>query len=123
MGGGQYERIYHREGFFVEALFGNVGINRYWGPNAVPGESASFTTLLGGGLDTPINKHFAIRVQGDYRYENLALIQAVTNTTPYRVPGLPKEFCQLFCWPGLDSTPRFLFLHAGTQTRAKPGRE
>jgi len=92
MGGGQYERTYHREGLLVEALFGNVGINRYWGPNAVPGESASFTTLLGGGLDTPINKHFAIRVQGDYRYENLALIQAVTNTTPYRVPGLPKNF-------------------------------
>ena len=31
MGGGQYERIYHREGLFVEALFGNVGMNRYWG--------------------------------------------------------------------------------------------
>ena len=91
MGGGRYKRTFHRERLFVEALFGDVGMNRDWGPNAQPGESTSFTTLLGGGLDTPLSKHFALRIQGDYRNENLALIQA-TSLAPYRVPGLPQNF-------------------------------
>jgi hypothetical protein len=91
MGGGQYERTFHRERFFVEALFGYLGMNHDWGPNAQAGESASFTTLLGGGLDTPLNKHFDLRIQGDYRYENLALVQAASSV-PYRVPGLPQNF-------------------------------
>jgi hypothetical protein len=92
MGGGQYERRFHRERWFVEALFGDVGMNRYWGPNAHPGMTASFTTLFGGGLDTPLNRHFAIRVQGDYRFSNLALIQSTSFTQPYRIPGLPQNF-------------------------------
>ena len=104
MGGGQYERTFHRERWFVEALFGDVGMNRYWGPNAHPGATASFTTLFGGGLDTPLNRHFAIRVQGDYRYENLALIQSTDWTLPYRVPGLPQNFASLST--GLVWTPR-----------------
>src|ERR1700761_9327377 len=29
MGGGQYERTFRRERWFVEALFGDVGMNRY----------------------------------------------------------------------------------------------
>ncbi len=91
MGGGQYERAFHRETLFVEALFGDVGMNRYWGPNAVAGESASFTTLLGGGIDTPLNKHFALRIQGDYRYGNLALVEPIS-LVPYRIPGLPHNF-------------------------------
>jgi hypothetical protein len=90
-GGGQYEHALFRERLFVEALFGDVGMNRYWGPDAQRGESASFTTLLGGGLDTPLNKHFALRIQGDYRYENLALVQT-GSLVPYRVPGLPHNF-------------------------------
>jgi Lipid A 3-O-deacylase (PagL) len=92
LGGGQYERTFHRERWFVEALFGDIGMNRYWGPNALPGMTASFSTLFGGGLDTPLNRHFAIRVQGDYRYSNLALIQSTSFTLPYRVPGLPQNF-------------------------------
>jgi hypothetical protein len=91
MGGGQYERTFHRERLFVEALFGYLGMNRDWGPNAQAGGSASFTTLLGGGLDTPLSKHFDFRIQGDYRYENLALAQA-GSLVPYRVPGLPQNF-------------------------------
>jgi hypothetical protein len=92
MGGGQYERTVHRERLFVEALFGDVGMNRYWGPNAHAGMTASFSTQLGGGFDTPLNRHFALRVQGDYRFSNLALIYAVNATEPYRVPGLPQNF-------------------------------
>ena len=92
LGGGQYEGMFHRERGFVEALFGDVGMNRYWGPKGQPGMTASFVTQLGGGLDTPLNDHFAIRVQGDYRFSNLALIQSTSWTQPYRVPGLPQNF-------------------------------
>ena len=92
MAGGQYERNFHRERWFVKALFGDMVINRDWGPNAHPGEAVSFTAQLGGGLDTPFSKHLALRIQGDYRYENLALIEATSLTVPYRVPGLPQNF-------------------------------
>ncbi len=109
MGGGQYERIFHRERLFAEALFGDVGLNRYWGPNGSPGETASFSTLVGGGIDTPINPHFALRVQGDFRYTNFALVQSTTNPVPYRIQGLPQGFGSFstgLVWtPGL-SKPR-----------------
>lgn len=92
MGGGQYERTFHRERLFAEALFGDVGLNRYWGPNGSPGETASFSTLLGGGVDTLINSHVALRVQGDWRHTNFALIQSTSWTVPYRLPGQPQNF-------------------------------
>jgi hypothetical protein len=95
MGGGEYEHTFHRERLFAEALFGDVGMNRYWGPGAHPGESASFATSLGGGFDTPVSHHFAIRVQGDYRFTNLALIEAINNAQPYRVPGQPQNFASV----------------------------
>jgi hypothetical protein len=117
-GGGQYEHALLRERIFVEALFGDVGMNRYWGPNAQRGESASFTTLLGGGLDTPLNKHFALRIQGDYRYENLALVQP-GSLYPYRVPGLPKNFGSIST--GLVWAPRLgrpSFTQASAHERA-----
>ena len=103
LGGGQYERTFQRERWFVEALFGDVGMNRYWGPNAHPGNTATFATVLGGGLDTPLNRHFAIRVQGDYRFSNLALIQSTSYTQPYRIPGLPQNFASVTA--GLVWTP------------------
>jgi len=118
MGGGQYERTFHRERLFVEALFGDVGMNRYWGPNALPGMTASFSTQLGGGLDTPLNRHFAIRVQGDYRYSNLALIQSTSYTLPYRIPGLPQNFGSFstgLVWMPSDGST------VGTQTNEPKG--
>jgi hypothetical protein len=95
MGGWEYEHTFHRERLFAEALFGDVGMNRYWGPGGHSGESASFATSLGGGLDTPVSRHFAIRVQGDYRITNLALIKAINNAQPYRVPGQPQNFASI----------------------------
>jgi len=92
MGGGQYEHTFHRERVFGQALFGDVGMNRYWGPHGTPGETASFVTQLGGGVDTPISRNFAFRVEADWRNENLALIKAVNNVQPYRLPGLPQNF-------------------------------
>ncbi len=123
MGGGQYERTFHRERLFVEALFGDVGMNRYWGPNAQRGETASFTTLLGGGLDTPLSKHFALRIQGDYRNENLALVQA-GSLDPYRVPGLPQNFGSIST--GLVWAPRLgrsSFTQASAQKRSPVASE
>ncbi len=91
-GGWQYDYRIGRETLFGEVLAGDIGINQNWGPNQVPGMTASFTTVTGGGLDTPISKRVAIRVGGDWVYENFALIESLQNTTPYRVPGLPNFF-------------------------------
>jgi hypothetical protein len=123
MGGGQYERTILRERLFVEALFGYLGMNRDWGPSAQRGESASFTTLFGGGLDTPLNKHFALRIQGDYRFENLALVQP-GSLYPYRVPGLPKNFGSIST--GLVWAPRLgrsSFTQASAQERSPVASE
>jgi hypothetical protein len=91
-GGWQYDYRFGRETLYGEVLAGDIGINQNWGPNQDPGMTASFTVLTGGGLDTPISKRFAIRVGGDFVYENFALIQSVNDTVPYRVPGLPNFF-------------------------------
>lgn len=92
MGGFQYDHRIGRETLFGQTLAGDIGINQNWGPNQDPGMTASFTTVTGGGLDTPISRRFAIRVGGDWVYENFALIESVKNTTPYRIPGLPNFF-------------------------------
>lgn len=92
MAGGQYERFLRREGFYVQALLGDGRLNQNWGPGAHPGMTASFSTLLGGGLDTPLNRHFAFRVEGDFQYANFALIQSTTYQYPYEIPGLPNYF-------------------------------
>jgi hypothetical protein len=97
LGGGQYDHKIGRETIFGEALLGDIGINRYWGPNGIPGMTASFTTVLGGGLDTPINRHFAIRVKGGWVYQNFYLISTVPTTLNQAIsyPGLPNFFGQV----------------------------
>ena len=95
VGGGQYTWHLHREALFVEGLAGDGGLNRYWGPNQAPGETASFSSIVGGGVDTPISRHFAVRVAVDYQWENFALIQSVNFTVPYRPPGLPNNFARI----------------------------
>jgi opacity protein-like surface antigen len=92
MAGGEYEYDIGRERLFGEALFGDVGLNQNWGANGSPGSSASFSTLFGGGLDTPVSKHFAIRFEGGYQYTNFALYQSLSYKFPYRIPGLPNNF-------------------------------
>lgn len=92
MAGGQYERFLHREGFFVQALLGNGGANRNWGPGGHAAMADSFSTMLGGGLDTPISRHFALRAEGDFQYSNFALVQSNTWQWPYEIAGLPNYF-------------------------------
>jgi hypothetical protein len=95
MGGGQYGRRFGREFAFVEALAGDGGINRNWGANATSGETASFATLLGGGLDTPITRRLALRIDAGYQWSNFALAPPTLPNIPYRIPGLPNNFARI----------------------------
>jgi hypothetical protein len=90
MGGGQYSKRLGRETVFAEGLVGVGGLNRNWGPNKIAGETASIATLAGGGVDTPLTKRLAFRVDGGFQYSYFAL---QTNAlVPYRIPGLPTYF-------------------------------
>ncbi len=95
MGGAQFTRRVGRESVFVEALGGDGGIGRYWGPNAAPGETASFVSVVGGGLDTPISRSLAIRVSGGYQWSNFKLINNVTSIEPIQTPGIPNNFVRI----------------------------
>jgi hypothetical protein len=90
MGGGQCNLRLHRETVFVEGLAGDGGLNRNWDEPKAPGETASFSAVLGGGLDTAISRRFAFRVDGGYQHANFALVG--NNNVPYRTPGLPNNF-------------------------------
>jgi hypothetical protein len=92
MGGGQYGRRFGREYVFTEALFGDAGLNKNWGPNQATGSQATFAILLGGGLDTPISRHFAYRVTGGFQYAYPALNQLAPPYQTYRPAGLPEYF-------------------------------
>jgi hypothetical protein len=94
MAGGQYGRRLRRESVFVEALVGDAGINADWGPNRTKAATATFVTLVGGGLDTPIARHFAYRVTGGFQYSYTDLVGPSLNT-PYRIPGLPTYFARI----------------------------
>jgi hypothetical protein len=90
LGGWQYDFRFKRETLFGHVMVGDIGINQNWGPNQHAGMTASFATLTGGGLDTPIGRRFAIRAGGDWVYENFALVQSAAFPYPYRIPGLPN---------------------------------
>ncbi len=95
LGGPQLFHRFGREAAFVEALLGDGGLPRYWGPNGAPGETASFAAVLGGGLDTPISRSLAIRVSGGYQWSNFKLINNITQIEPVQTPGLPNNFWRI----------------------------
>ncbi|MGB7266928.1 MAG: hypothetical protein WBC92_15545 [Terracidiphilus sp.] len=92
LAGWQFGHRIGKEYVFVEGLAGTGGINRNWGANASTGETASFSTMLGGGLDTPIARHISFRVSGGYEWANFALAPPTLPNIPYRIPGLPNNF-------------------------------
>jgi len=92
MGGGQYSRRLGRETVFVEGLVGVGGLNKDWGANKIAGETASIVTLAGGGVDTPLTRRIAWRVDGGFQYSYFALQSANASIIPYRIPGLPTYF-------------------------------
>ncbi len=91
LGGPQLFHRFGREAAFVEALLGDGGLPRYWGPNAAPGETASFAALVGGGLDTPISRRFAFRVSGGYQWSNFKLINNIAEIEPIQTPGHSQQ--------------------------------
>jgi hypothetical protein len=92
LAGAQYGRRLGRESVFAEALMGDISLNPDWGPNRASGEAPAFATLAGGGLDTPLARHFAYRVNGGFQYAYTALKGPPGLYTPYRIPGLPTYF-------------------------------
>ncbi|HEY3627928.1 MAG TPA: acyloxyacyl hydrolase [Terracidiphilus sp.] len=104
LAGWEYEYQLRNERVFAEALFGNSALNGNWGPNGSPGSSASFATLLGGGVDTPVTKHLAVRVEGGWQHTNFALYESASYKYPYQLPGYPKNFARVST--GLVWTPR-----------------
>jgi hypothetical protein len=91
MGGGQYTWRIGRESVYAQALMGTGGANKTWAANNAIGETASFVTFAGGGLDTPLARHIAFRVDGGYQYSYFSL-QTPVLLIPYRIPGLPTNF-------------------------------
>lgn len=105
LGGAQYEHsLGRKERVFAEALVGDGGFNRFWGPQGLPAATASFSELLGGGLDTALNPHLALRVEGGMQHTNLALIEKLSYSLPYHLAGLPNYFGRFSA--GLVWTPR-----------------
>lgn len=100
LGGAQYTWRFRRESVFVEGLGGTGGANKSWPAGGALGQTASFLSLIGGGLDTPLTRRIAFRVSGGYQYSYFALEHPVT-LVPYRIPGLPINFGRIssgFVW-------------------------
>ena len=91
MGGPQYTFRIKRESVFVEGMGGTGGASQTWPANGAQGQTASFAAVVGGGLDTPISRHFAYRIEGGYQYSYFGL-ETPIHLIPYRIPGLPTNF-------------------------------
>jgi hypothetical protein len=114
LAGGQYDYHLGKEKLFAEALFGDCALNQNWGPKQSPGSSASFASLLGGGVDTPVSRHLAVRFEGGYQYTNFTLYKSLANQQPLDSPGYPKNFARISA--GLVWTP-----HPGTHSIGENG--
>lgn len=118
MGGWQYEANIHRERLYAEALAGEGGLNGSWyqadTSNYINGNSgtiASFAEFLGGGVDTPIGRHTAFRVEGGVQHSNFDPIEPISQSrAPYHLAGIPNYFGRLsagIVWlPGSGSAVR-----------------
>ena len=95
LGGGEYGRQVGRERVFAEAFVGDVGLNRDWGPQKAPGGTAAIAMLVGGGLDTPISRHFAYRVTGGFQYVYTAFLGPPPIFLASHVDALPTYFARI----------------------------
>jgi hypothetical protein len=91
LAGGQYTWRVRREAVFVEGLMGDCGLNKNWGASQTIGQTASFSTLVGGGVDTPLTRHIGLRFSGGFEYAYFTL-GGPHIAIPYRLPGLPTNF-------------------------------
>lgn len=92
LAGAQYSHTIRKETVFAEALIGDAGLNHNWGPQGTRAAVNAFTTIIGGGLDTPITRHVAYRVNGGFQYTYTGLLTPAPDYVPYRPPGLPTYF-------------------------------
>jgi hypothetical protein len=92
LAGGQYSHTIKRETLFVEGLMGDAALNRDWGPQGSKSGTAAFTSLVGGGLDSSISRHFLYRLDGGFQYTYTSLIGPGPDFAPFRVRGLPTNF-------------------------------
>ena len=90
LGGAQFSKRIGRETIFADGLAGDGGAEKNWPANNALGQTVSFVSLVGGGLDTPISHRIAFRVSGGYQYSYFALNNK-TSLTPYRIAGLSQQ--------------------------------
>src|ERR1700721_238139 len=103
--GGDYYHHFGKETGFVEALMGDGTANKNWGADQTKAETASFSTMIGGGLDPPLPPRLAFRVQADFQYANfnpaIASLPTTTPVYPIVIHGLPNFFGRVatgFVW-------------------------
>ncbi len=100
MGGGQYEATVHRERFYAEALVGDGGLNGNWYiadakgyQYGNTGTTASLAEFLGGGIDTPVSGHTAIRIEGGVQHSGFVPLDPIAQGGyPFRPNGIPNYF-------------------------------
>lgn len=99
MGGAQYEREIHRERFYGEALLGEGTLNGNWFKADATGYAyghtgmtASLAEFFGGGADTPVSHHFAVRVEGGVQHSDFVPIHPQPHPVPYHLDGVPNYF-------------------------------
>jgi hypothetical protein len=99
MGGAQYEAMIHRERFYAEALVGEGTVNGNWFKAdssgyvyGHTGMTASLAEFLGGGIDTPVSHHIAIRVEGGVQHSDFVPIHPEPDELPYHLAGIPNYF-------------------------------
>lgn len=114
--GGAYSHNLGRETIFGKMLFGAANLNKDWAANGAIGTIASFTIYAGGGVDTPLNRHFSLRIEAGAQHTNFALEKSLSSLYPYyRIPGLPANFGRFSA--GIVWAPRLARL-----ADAAPGR-
>jgi hypothetical protein len=88
LGGVTYSRHFGKEVGFVEGLAGLGILNKDWWGGEVPGATKSFAGSAGGGLDTPLTKRLAFRVQGGLLFAHFTI-------NDNQISGLPNYFAQI----------------------------
>lgn len=123
MGGAQYEAMLHRERFYAVGLLGEGGLNGTWFDtasskykNGNSGMIASLAEFVGGGVDTPIGAHTAVRIEGGVQHTNFDPIQPPPSAAPYHLAGIPNYFGRLSA--GLVWIPRLESPSADTAASA-----
>jgi len=91
LGGAQFSKRIGRETIFADGMAGDGGANLHWPGPTLTGQTVSFVSFVGGGLDTPIAHRIALRVDGGYQYSYFVLNHA-KSLVPYTIPGLPNNF-------------------------------